>query len=306
MSALREKMVEEMVLRGFSQSTQETYVRAVMELTKWVGKSPDKISTVEMRSYFLYLVKEKNLSRSTVNQAICGAKFFVEHVLKEKWEAYDIPLPKKEKKLPVVLSQDEVHRVLWHVRQEQHRVCLSVLYGCGLRLSEGINLSPQDIDGSRMMVHVRGGKGNKDRLVPLPQQLLPQLRSYWSRHGHKQWLFPGRVASHLPWSAAEKSVSAGAIQEGMSQAVKASGIQKKATPHTLRHSWATHLLEAGVNIRLIQKWLGHSSISTTQMYTHLTRAAETLAGEQINLVMARLGSAPEIARKEGGAEDEAW
>lgn len=306
MSALREKMMEELVLRGLSQSTQETYVRAVVELTKWVGKSPDKIRAEEMRSYFLYLVKEKKLSRSTVNQAICGVKFFVEHVLKEKWEAYDVPMPKKEKKLPMVLSQEEVHRVLWHVRQEQHRVCLSLLYGCGLRLSEGIKMSPQDIDGSRMMVHIRGGKGNKDRLVPLPQQLLPQLRSYWSRHGHKHWLFPRRVAGELPWSAAERPVGMSAIQSAMSQAVKASGIQKKATPHTLRHSWATHLLEAGVNIRLIQKWLGHRSLTTTQIYTHLTRAAETVAGEQIDQVMARLGSAPEIAGKEGGAEEEAW
>lgn len=227
MSTLRNRMVEEMVLRGLAERTQETYVRAVVELTKWSGKSPDEISAEEMRRYFLYMVKEKELARSTVNQAICGVKFFVETVLKEEWVEYHIPMPKKEKKLPVVLSQEEVHEILWHVRREQNRVCLSLLYGCGLRLSEAIKLSPQDIDSSRMMVHVRGAKGNKDRMVPLPHQLLPQLRTHWMRHGHKRWLFPGQVPGDLPWSAAEKAISASAIQGGMAQALKTSGVKKK-------------------------------------------------------------------------------
>lgn len=270
MSTLRERMVEEMVLRGFSESTQETYVRAVVGLTKWSGKSPDEVTPEEMRCYFLYLVKEKELSRSSVMQTISGLKFFVERVLKNSWTLYDIPMPRKERKLPVVLSEEEVHRVLWHVREEQNRVCLSLLYGCGLRLSEGVSLSPNDIDSGRMMVHVRGAKGNKDRLVPLPEQLLLMLRNHWQRHRHPRWLFPGRGAATVGWNQAENHTSFSAIQDAMVRAVKKSGISKKATPHTLRHSWATHLLEAGVHIRLLQKWLGHRSLSlhNPHLYPH--------------------------------------
>lgn len=297
MSALRKQLVEEMVLHGHSQSTQETYVRVVVELTKWAKKSPDEIPAEEMRTFFLYLVKERELARATVNQYISGIKFFVERVLKRSWELYDIPRPRKEKKLPVVLSEEEVHRVLWHVRQEPNRVCLSLLYGCGLRVSEGISLAPNDIDSDRMMLHIRKSKGNKDRYVPLPQKLLLMLRDHWRRHQHPQWLFPGRSRAALPWNQAEQHISQSAIQDALTRAVKASGINKKASPHTLRHSWATHMLEAGVHIRLLQKWLGHSDLSTTLKYTHCTRAAEMVAAEHIDRVMDRLGSPPEIEPK---------
>jgi site-specific recombinase XerD len=245
-----------------------------------------------MRNFFLYLTNEKQLSRSSVNQALCSLKFFTEQVLDREWEHYHIPFARKEKKLPVVLSQEEVHRILAQVRREPHRTCLSLLYGCGLRLKEGVTMQVGDIDSSRMMVHVRRGKGAKDRYVPLAESTLTQLRTFWATHRHPIWLFPAPPVRDQRWADVTRPIHESTVQKAMRQAVRSSGVHKKATPHTLRHSWATHLLEVGVNLRLIQQWLGHSSLSTTLKYTHLTRAAETVAGEAINRLMAPLAEMP--------------
>ncbi len=182
--------------------------------------------------------------------------------------------------------------MLWPVRKEQYRVCLRVLYGCGLRLTEGINLRVPDIDSSRMMVHIRCGKGAKDRYVPLAESTLALVRNWWQTHRHPRLLFASPPPQGTPWSAATQTVTASSVRKAMKQAVQASGLQKCATPHTLRHSWATHLLEAGVNLRLIQQWLGHRSIATTMIYTHMTRAAEEVAGDTLNRLMAELDDSP--------------
>lgn len=289
MSPLRKRMLEEMQLRQLSESTQKTYIHAVKQLTIWSGKSPDEVTEEEVRAYFLYLVNERKLSQSSVNQAICGLKFFTEKVLKKQWIHYGIPFVKKQRKLPVVLSQAEVHLLLSYVRKEQYRVCLSLLYSCGLRLKEGVSLKLANIDSSRMMVHVSQSKGRKDRLVPLPQVTRKMLQAFWQTHRHPVYLFPGPPQIGRPWSTSMHPLHESNVQKAMKQAVQLSGINKNATPHTLRHSWATHLLESGVNIRLIQKWLGHSQLSTTMRYTHLTRAAESVAGEAINRLMEPLG-----------------
>lgn len=288
MSALRQRMIEEMQMKRFALRTQESYLEAVTKLVRYVGKAPDQISAEEMRDYFLYLTNEKQLARSSVMQAICGLKFFYEQVLKRDWEVYEIQWPRREKKLPVVLSVEEVHRVLNGVQQPTYRVCLSTIYSCGLRLGEGVHLTVKAIDSSRMLVHVQGGKGAKDRYVPLPQATLTLLRQHWTTHRHPKWLFPGTPKSGQAWTSVEKPFDESSVQKAMRRAVEASGIQKEATIHTLRHSWATHLLEAGINLRLIQQWLGHGSLSTTAIYTHLTRNAETLAGETIDRLMAPL------------------
>lgn len=163
MKPLRQRMVEEMQLRRLAERTQQTYVHGVKELAVWTQKSADAVSEAEMRAFFLHLTNERQLSRSSVNQALCGLKFFTEQVLKREWKYYDIPFVRKEQKLPVVLSQAEVHLVLSHVRQERYRVCLSLLYACGLRLKEGVGLQVQDIDSGRMMVHVRSGQPRRWR-----------------------------------------------------------------------------------------------------------------------------------------------
>ena len=290
MSRLRNRMIEEMQLHQLGESTQKSYIHAVKQLTIWAGKSPDEVTIEEMRNYFLYLINERELSQSSVMQAICGLKFFAEKVLKQEWVHYGIPFVRKEKKLPVVLSREEVYLLLSHVQREPHRVCLSLLYACGLRLKEGVGLKVKDIDSRRMMIHIRQGKGKKDRYVPLPEATLEMLQSFWKSHRHPVLLFPGPLPAGAEWSAVMQPMHESTVQKAMKHAIRRSGIKKDATPHTLRHSWATHLLEAGVNIRLIQKWLGHNQLSTTMMYTHLTRAAETVAGEAINRLMAPLGT----------------
>jgi integrase/recombinase XerD len=288
MSQLRQRMVEEMQMRRFALRTQESYLEAVTKLVRQVGKSPEAITTEEMRQYFLYLTNEKQLARSSVMQAICGLKFFYEQVLKREWEVYGIQWPRREKKLPVVLSVEEVHQVLNCVQMPAYRVCLSTIYSCGLRLGEGVRLTVQAIDSRRMVVHVQGGKGAKDRYGPLPQATLTMLRQQWTTHRHPKWLFPEVPMTVQRWATVDKPFDESSLQKAMRRAVEASGLQKEATIHTLRHSWATHLLEAGINLRLIQQWLGHGSLSTTAIYTHLTRNAETLAGETIDRLMAPL------------------
>lgn len=281
MSALRKRMVEEMQLRRLAEKTQKSYVYAVERLAKYYNKSPDQVSKEELRVYFLYLTNEKQLSWSSVNIALSGIKFFFEEVLKQEWEYFELKRPRKSKKLPVVLSIEEVHKVLGCVRSKGHRVCLSTIYACGLRLGEGVHLQVQSIDSSRKMLHIRSGKGGyplgEDRYVPLPQSTLEMLRGYWRHHRHPQWLFP----SQYGLGAESKAVSDSTVQKAFKLAVAESSIHKPATVHSLRHSWATHLLEAGVNLRLIQRWLGHKSLSTTLIYTHLTRNTEVVATEAL-------------------------
>lgn len=282
MTALRQKMIEDMQLRGLSQRTQETYIRVVRQLAEYYRKPPDQLSERELRQYFVYLKNEKQVSRSTCTQALCGLKFLYQHTLQRDWTILDFIRPAQEHKLPVILSVEEVRAVLSRVRLAHYRVCLSTIYGCGLRLLEGVRLQVGDIDSGRMVLHVRGGKGNKDRYVPLPERTLAQLRGYWRTHGHPQWLFPGRNLTM------NEPMDESGVQKAFRAALKDSGINKAASVHTLRHSYATHLLEAGVNLRLIQSYLGHASLATTAIYTHLTARAEVSALEVINQVMADL------------------
>ena len=288
MNPLRQKMIEDMQLRGLSEKTQDAYVRAVRQLAEHCGKSPDRIHEEELRQYFLYLKNDKQVSSSTLTVALCGLKLFYERTLRREWATLDLVRPARRKKLPVVLSIAQVRRILGHIRHPRYRVCLSSIYACGLRLGEGVHLQVRDIDGDRMVVHVRQGKGAKDRYVPLPHSTLEMLRQFWSTHRHPEWLFPAPTRAGIPPSTATKPMCVSGVQRCFRAALKESGIQKKASVHTLRHSYATHLLEAGVNLRLIQAYLGHSSPTTTAIYTHLTRAAEHLAADAINRVMGDL------------------
>lgn len=288
MTRLRQRMVEDMQLRGLSEETQEAYVRAVRQLAEHYGKSPQRISDEELRQYFLHLTNVKQLSSSTIKVALYGIKFLFRHTLRKEWPTLDLVRPRREKKLPVVLSVAEVRQILGIIRRPRYRVCLSTIYACGLRVSEGVHLQVRDIDSDRMMVHVRHGKGAKDRYVLLPVPTVEMLRRYWGTHRHPEWLFPAPTKSGVPLSTATKPMSVSGVQRAFKAALQESGIQKKATVHTLRHSYATHLLEAGVNLRIIQSYLGHSSPKTTAIYTHLTRKAEDLAAEAINRVMGDL------------------
>jgi len=288
MTPLRQRMVEDMQLRGLSEKTQEAYVRAARQLAEHYGKSPEHISEEELRQYFLYLKNGKQVSSSTFRIDLCGIKFLYQQTLRQEWPTLDLVRPRREKRLPVVLSTAEVRRILGGIRRPRYRVCLSTIYSCGLRLREGVHLQVSDIDSDRMMVHVRHGKGAKDRYVPLPVGALGMLRQYWATHRHPVWLFPAPTKSGVPLSTATKPMSVSGVQRAFKAALQESGVQKRATVHTLRHSYATHLLEAGVNLRVIQAYLGHSSPQTTAIYTHLTRKTEDLAAEAIDRVMGDL------------------
>lgn len=282
MTPLRQKMMEDMQLRGLSARTQETYIRVVRQLAEYYHKPPDQLSQADLRQYFLYLKNDKHLSRSSCTQALSGLKFLYEQTLRRKWPILDFIRPAPERKLPVVLSLAEVRRLLGCVRLGHYRVCLSTIYGCGLRLQEGIQLQVQDIDSGRMLVHVRGGKGNKDRYVPLPERTLHQLRQHWRTHRQPIWLFPGRDLR------AGEPMDESGMQKAFRAALQESGLNKAATIHTLRHSYATHLLEAGVNLRQIQSYLGHGSLTSTAIYTHLTQQGQANAVAVINQLMADL------------------
>jgi integrase/recombinase XerD len=281
MTALRQKMIEDMQLHGYAERTQEAYLSAVRQLARHYRKSPDQINEEELRQYFLFLKNEKHAARSTCTLALCGIKFFFEHTLGKEWKTFDFLRPQKEKKLPVVLSVEEVSQILKSVLRPHYRICLTTIYACGLRLLEGTHLQVSEIDGQRKMLHIRQAKGNKDRYVPIPDTCLNMLRRYWCFHRNPIWLFPSRYQHTKP-------LHESGLQRAFRAAVRDSGIHKKATVHTLRHSYATHLLEAGLNLRIIQAYLGHASPTTTAIYTHLTQVSQEHTAQTINQVLAEL------------------
>jgi len=288
MTELRKRMIECLQLRGLSERTQDSYVRAVRQLAEHYHKSPDLISEEELRQYFLHLKNVKHYARNTMTIAICGLRFLYQDTLHREWAIFGTVRPAPEKKLPVILSKEEVRQILGCLRWQRYKVCLQTIYSCGLRLQEGTNLQVADIDSARMMIHVRHGKGAKDRYVPLPERTLALLRQYWKQHHNPVLLFPAEGRDHIDLVRSTEPMSKSSVQEAFHAALKQSRISKRASVHTLRHSWATHLLEAGVNLRLIQEWLGHSSPATTSVYTHLTAKAEQLGAQAIDQLMSDL------------------
>jgi len=281
-------MIECLQLRGLSERTQEAYVRAVRQLAEHYHKSPALISEEELRQYFLFIKNVKHYARNTSTIAICGIKFFYEQTLQRNWATFGLLRAPREKKLPVILSLAEVRKILAGVRLARYRVCLTTISSCGLRLQEGTNLQVADIDRARLMIHVRHGKGAKDRYVPLPERTLALLRQYWKQHHNPVLLFPAEGRDHIDLARSTEPMSKSSVQDAFHAALKESGNNKRASVLTLRHSWATHLLEAGVNLRLIQEWLGHSSPATTSVYTHLTVKAEQRGAAAINQLMSDL------------------
>ena len=293
MTDLRERMIEDMQLRGLAEKTQQAYVGAVRQFAVHFNKSPGQITEEELRQYFLYLTNEKQVSYSTCSIALNALKFLYQQTLQREWTTLDLVRPAKSETLPVVLSREEVRQVLGHVSRQPYRVCLSTIYACVLRLGEGVGLQVADVDGDRMCLHIRQGKGAKDRYVPLPQQILEQLRAYWKLHRHPDLIFPA-LKRGGPSPNALQPMSVSGVQRAFRAALAESGIRKAATVHTLRHSWATHLLEEGVRLRVLQVYMGHRSPTTTARYTHISRRAEDLAAEAINRLLDEMaeGQAP--------------
>ena len=286
MTYLRKRMMEDLQLRGLGIVTQHRYVRAVRLLAEHYKKSPDKITEDELRDYFLYVKNVRKWSRSTSTIALCGIKFFYENTIKRDWSILHLVRAERQKKLPVILSPDEVRHILSNVRLLRYRVCLATIYSCGLRLQEGTHLQVRDIDSARGLIHIHQGKGNKDRYVPLPEKTLHLLREQWKTHRNPTLIFPAPVRKGKNLTVAGSlPMPRSSVWFVFKNALKKSKINKNACVHTLRHSYATHLLEAGVNLRLIQDYLGHSTPTTTSIYTHLTAKSKDAAFQSINDLM---------------------
>jgi site-specific recombinase XerD len=289
MTPLRTRFIEDLQLHGYSPKTQSCYVSSVASLARHYHKSPDLITEEELRDYFLHLTLEKKVARTTATIALCGIKFFFQNTVRRSWTSLKLLRPRAERKLPVVLTREEVHQILDCVHIPIYRVCLTTIYSCGLRLSEGTGLKIENIDSQRMLLCVRG-KGNKDRLVPLPQKTLDLLRHLWPSHHSRTWLFPAVTRHGFNYSVTHDCgpIERSTLQRAFRRALKKSGVSKAAHVHTLRHSYATHLLEARVNLRIIQSILGHATPTTTSIYTHLTQQVRDSVVGPINELVNHL------------------
>lgn len=262
MTPLRRRMLEDMQIRNLAPSTQETYIRQVARFAKYSGACPSKLGPREIRAYQLHLVKERNAAPGVLIQVVAALRFLYGRTLRRSWTVEAIPYPKKSKRLPAVLSRDEVATFLGAVKNVKHRALLMTVYGCGLRVGEVVRLQVADVDSKRMLLHVRYGKGGRERWVPLASMLLDALRAYWEAHRPKRWLFPGRQPDQ-PMITASVRWACRAVLRDLPAL-------PRITPHGLRHSYATHLLEDGIDLRTIQVMLGHSCVRTTAVYTHVS------------------------------------
>jgi len=286
MTPLRKRMIEDMKLFGYSKRTQETYLYSVSKLAQFFKKSPNKISNEELRQYLIY--HKDRYARNTTTIALCGIKFLFEKTMKRKMPVFNLIRQPKENKLPVVLTREEVHLILSNIRVLRHRTCLTLIYSCGLRLKEATTLKVNQIDSKRMVIHIQGAKGFKDRYVPLPQASLDLLRKHYKTHHNPVWVFPapGRGGIYEPTS--KNTLPDSSIQTVFRKSMREVGIKKEAHIHTLRHSYATHLLEDGIDIRIISQYLGHTSLETTLIYTHLTPLIKKGVYDKINYLMKDL------------------
>ena len=260
MTPLRAKMIKAMQVRGFSVRTHESYLYAVTGLARYYRRAPDRLGIDDIRRYFEYLATERSLSGATCRLFLNGIRFLYLQVL--GWSSFDvdIPIPKKAQRIPELLTRAEVGRILTACANPKHRMMLTLCYGCGLRLHELVSLKVRDIDGERRLLRVEQGKGAKDRLVPLSDTLLQQLRAYWRRFRPREWLFPGHTL--------QVPLSETSIQKAFTQAKAQAGVVKVGGIHSLRHAYATHQLEAGLPVHRLQRLLGHQDIHATLRYVH--------------------------------------
>lgn len=282
-----DRLATDLRLAGKAERTVDAYTGAVRRLARVCGKPLADIDEDDVRTYLVGMVRD-GAARGTFSINLCGVRFFFQTSLGRQWSIFGLARPKYDKKLPVVLSRGEVWRILDAVTIPVYRACLITIYSCGLRLLEGATLSIPQIDSARMQLHI-SGKGGRDRLVPLPIATLHMLRNLWRSHQSRMWLFPAPTRKGIEHSVRTNAgpVNRSSLQSAFCRARDSAGIRKKAHVHTLRHSYATHLLEDGVNLRLIQSFLGHSSARTTQIYTHLTREARAGATDPIERLMQR-------------------
>ena len=265
MTELRRRMLDELRLRNYSPHTECAYIRCVADFAKYFRATPERLGPRQVREYQLFLVQRKKLSWSRFNQTVCALRFFYHDVLHRNWLIEHIPYPRHEQKLPVVLSPAEVATLFQSTLNLKHRAILMTIYAAGLRVSELINLRLADIDSQRQLISIRQGKGHKDRQVMLSPKLLEVLRTYWRHYRPKSWLFPGAKLGH--------PVTQATVWRICQQARNATHLIKPVSPHTLRHCFATHLLEEATDLRRIQILMGHRNLKTTARYLHVSNLA---------------------------------
>ena len=275
MTTLRERMAEDLRIRNYSPRTVQCYVWHVAQFTKQFGKPPAQLGLEEIRAFQLKLIEAK-ASWSMFNQAVCALRFFYSVTVPRDFAVKHIPFAKRKQPLPTVLSVDEVRRLLGAVTYVKHRAILSLIYATGARLNEATHLQVSDIDSARMMVHIRCGKGGKPRMVPMSAALREVLRAYWLVERPRDYLFPGTKPG--------RPLHESCVQHACTRARLVARIEKPMSVHTLRHSYATHLLEHGVDLRTIQKLLGHANLSTTAIYTHVSSCLMDKASQAIDLL----------------------
>ena len=278
MTSLRQRMIDDMRLRNYAPRTIDVYVERVRRFAEHFGRSPQTLGPAEIRAYQLFLLEHKGASWAVFNQTVCALRFVYRVSLERKWLVEHIPFPKQEKKLPVVLSREEVQRLLSAVENLKHRTILMTMYATGVRVSEVVALELSDVDSARMLIRVRHGKGRKDRFVPLSLTLLEHLRVYWRAYRPPRWLFAS--------SDAQRPLSVSAVQRVCQRAAERAGLRKRVSPHTMRHCFATHLLEAGTDLKTIQVLLGHSSLRSTSVYLHVAAQAPGYRSQTHDLLAA--------------------
>ncbi len=264
MGRLQDRMDRELRIRGYAENTRKCYIEKMRCFVRHFMRPPDELTTEHVKQYQLFLTREKGVSWSTFNVHVCAIRFFYREVLRVEWDVEHIPYKKCGRRLPVILSGEEVCTLLDTTTNLKHRALLMTLYAAGLRPSEAVHLQLASIDSGRMMIRVDHGKGRKDRYTMLSEKLLVTLRHYWREYQPALWLFPGQD----PLSP----LTRGSLDHLFVRAKKRAGIGKRVSPHSLRHSFATHLLERGVNIRVIQRLLGHRSLRSTEIYTHVAES----------------------------------
>ena len=286
MEDYHQKSIRALQLAGMSERTQECYTRSVRQLVDFYNKTPDKITEEELENYFLHRKNEDKWAPATMRISYSGIKFFFTNVLKNEWHLFQYLNAKRQQSLPCILSQEEVFQILARVSTFHNYTFQSTVYACGLRLSEALNLQVTDIDKKRMMIHVHHGKGAKDRYVPLPEETYLLLRRYWATHRNPLLIFPALGRGGTLGNTSKVPMSIEAVQGAFRQAKNSAGINKRRVSiHTLRHCYATHLLERGVSPRVVQRYMGHSSLETTMVYFHLTQKGTEDAYRIINSTM---------------------
>jgi site-specific recombinase XerD len=260
-SPLRQRMIEDMTVRNFAPNTQDSYLSQVSLFARHFGKSPEQLGPEEIRAYQIYLAEQKKVSVSTREVAVSALRFFYAVTLRRDWTVQFIPTPKKDHRLPVILSPQEVLELLQAAPCFTHHVIFSTMYGTGMRVSEAVHLRTPDIDSQRMMIRIQLGKGHKDRDVQLSPKLLELLRCYWRKVRPGEWMFPGQNP--------DQPLTRDAVGNAVAQAGQRAGLKKHISPHSFRHAYAVHLLEAGTDVRRIQLLLGHRSLATTARYLRL-------------------------------------